>query len=400
MKRIACLMCGLLLLTACADQAVEPSPTQKVVPTVEVTVPAVSPTPEAIVPVPTPTPNTVVTTPTPTPEIAPPEEPEELTLEAARALIEQANAAIAPFLGEAPTEGENIFSPNGQGWVRLVGCSSKDELLNDFNAVFTDDLADWFFRAYCRYPANLLREEDGAVYVRPNSREILGCYYDMDLSTLAFAEPEYGQISDLALTADGFGNGTPVRWEIGFSAERGAWQIDCYSCYEIRNGEMHESIGEYHQKEFSVFINGTPYSFATTGSPSGIGEPYRVLERDEGWGLHSRTEYYPGLKVTLYDRDDPGFRPWYIRVTTPDMPVGRGVKVGDTLQDVLALYPQFDLAGSLAPDEDENSIYCRCFPWGMGEYWGDNPLRGDRVYFIFDENFIVQEIYLHFDLAN
>lgn len=380
MKRFAAVLCGvLLLLTACEKQP--PGRTEGPSPQVSAAArtPGLSPTAGAV---PSLSPEPTAGRPTTPPE------PPALTLEEARALIEEANAVLAPFLGEVPAEGEPEPDANGVSWMKLSGYTSLDEILAEMKAVFQDELAEDFFNRYTGYPARVMEERNGGVWVRTDSREILGHYYDMDLETLAFFRNPALLFSELALTAEGFGNDTPVRWGIGLDRENGAYQISYYTCC---------GTGEYGP--LAVELDGVPYGFSSVGSPDWLGEPYRVLEKNQWWDVNIRVEYYPGLRVALSDRDDPGYHPWYITVTDPGMPTSLGVEVGDSLRDVLRAYPQFDMMGEQG-GEDMNGVvrrdaaYCRCYPWTKGEY------QGDMMYFLFDENFILQKIYLMFDISN
>ncbi len=298
----------------------------------------------------------------------------------AKVLIEQANAALAPFLGEGAVE------CGQEGWLLLEGYSTQEELLEGLKGPFTNRLAESFYESYAPL---ILKEEEGKVYIRSNSQDIIGHYYDMDLETIVDIREDAALLcSDYAFAVEGTGNGTPVKWEIGINKQGVERKISHYFCHGTQYGEYDER---------TVILNEIPYRTRySLGSPVWLGEPEKVEEHPEVWGMVSKTEHYPGLEITLYDMQpnlwtgESGFTPWYIWVTKPGIPTSRGVEVGMTMKEVLAAYPQFDMMGA---DYSDDPVYTRWYPWYRGEY------AGDCVLFYFDDNFILEKIFFNYDVS-
>ena len=296
----------------------------------------------------------------------------------AKVLIEQANAALAPFLGEGAVE------CGQEGWLLLEGYSTREELLEGLKGPFTNWLAERFYESYAPL---ILKEEEGRVYVRSNSRDIIGHYYDMDLDTISDIRENAGFLfSDYAFTVEGSGNENSMEWEIGISKEGWGYKIGAYLCHETEydNDAAHTAI-----------LDGIPYTTRSDmGSPTWLGEPERVEIQEEVYDGSTRWEYYPGVTVELQDwsvwwTDVPGHHPAQIWITAPGIPTSRGVEVGMTMKEVLTAYPQFDMEGA----DVERLVYARCYPWWKGGY------SGDAVYFYFDENFVLTEIFYYFSIS-
>lgn len=304
--------------------------------------------------------------------------------ERAKTLIEQANAALAPFLGEGAVE------CGQEGWLLLEGYSAQEELLEGLKGPFTNWLAEHFYESYAPL---ILKEEAGKVYVRSNSRDIIGHYYDMDLDTLEMDhEGASYRFSDYLFVANGEGNGTPVRWDIGINKVGIDLKINWMSCWDAREHTREKN-------ESAVLFGDQFYTFWEKERPQGLGEPEKVEYTQWGWEEEPneyRTEYYPDVTVT-YNRyyGEEEFEAWYISVRRPGIPTPRGVEVGMTLKEVLAAYPQFSMWGIDSYFERENNlVYLRGDCQEQGEY------HSSMMYFIFDANLILEEIYLWYDLSN
>lgn len=391
MRRIALCFCTLLVLTSCRAKPAEPTvfstveptpapvstassepiwtPTPSLIPGAEETAvagPVSSRSPTAFEPGRADWPPPVRTLPPP-------------TLAEAKALVERANNAMAPFLGEGGVD------CGREGWLLLETCRSTEDILAEMRAVFQGGVAEQFFESYRDL---VFQEMDGRVYVRADSRDIIGHYYDMDLDSMGFIDDSYFIFSDHALSADGFGNGTPVEWEIGINEYDGEYKVYYYACH----GHVEDGM--------ELSLSGRPYGVGTSyGSPGWLGEPDRVEETVDDWGNRTRMEYYPGLSVELRDNYADGgefdYNPWSLWVTGPGISTSQGVEVGDTLREVLSAYPQFDLWG--ADDyngEEDVLVYSRWYPWARAEY------AGDVMIFRLDESLRVKEIFFEFDCSN
>lgn len=328
----------------------------------------------------------------PTPEHTPFSKVRKLTIEEVRPLIEGANAALAPFLGEGAVE------CGQEGWLLLEGYSSKGELLTNMKPIFEDWLAKNF---YYRYEELLLKEEDGRVYVRSDSRDLLGHYYDMDLDTLEFffEQGEEDYLVDnpyfpsyYGCSAKGFGNGTDVIWSFGLGWEEDDLQIDFYGCDD----------GTFD--DFAILPGGRPYSVNDKGSPQWMGEPGLVEEGiDERWGescWHWRRESYPGFTVLMeYDSTiDEEYTAHYITVDGPGVPTDRGIGIGATLKEFLTAYPQFNMAADTMNRlaEGKELVYARRYPLTFGDWAPSCP----GMDFLFDEDLVLKRIYLHYSESN
>lgn len=391
MKKALCVFLAVLLLLApmgCGERK-EPVPTG----TAEVETPE-----QTTVETPAPTSTSTATstqtlTPTLTPGSTPTPLPESVPVDAAltdddpltifRDCLLRADAALAPFLGESATEGEPYVDEDGHIWRCLSRYKRAEEMREELRGVFTQDLANSFFSSCYEGENPIIKEMDGHVYVRADSRDVLGHYYKIKYDTLHVVEPEgsaYGGEYDKVLVADGVGDNAPIRWLFGFvPAEDGSYKIQRYQC------DLKEEMNA-----LTIVVGGKPYHILDVGSPTWLGEPERVEYRTEEWGPPSRTEYYDGLTVTLIEQDwgqeGPQYRACFITVTKPGIPTGDGVEVGDTKREVLAVYPQFSL--------DDAGITSPQYPsWLHGEY------LGNTAYFKFDHH-ILTEIYIEFDLSN
>ena len=288
-----------------------------------------------------------------------------LTLEKAKDLIEKANAALAPFLGEGAVPCEK------EGWLLFEGYASQEELLEGLKEPIEGNLADDFYRCYA---SQILCEEDGKVYIHSNSRDILGHYYNMDLVTLTSARSPGDFGHDWTFySAEGSGNDNEVVWTFGFEEKEGQWRICHYACQ-----------GPYSR--MSVKLNQVLYGLDSTGSPVWYGTPERI-EREETQWPQGHREVYPGLEIDIWDYDEDGMdeQPVRIIVTAPGIPTAEGVEVGDTLKEVLAVYPQFRLGYV-----DQTARVVCPFYWNYG----------DTMSFDFDENLILERIYILYNISN
>lgn len=401
MKKTLCVFLAVLLLlfpVGCGERKV-PMPTgvaeTEMPTTTESTKETPAPPPEPTLtqtpeptfmqtPTPAPTP-TSTPTQTPSPESVPvgAELTDDDQFTILRNCLLRADAALAPLLGESATEGEPDMDESGQIWYRLSGYRRAEEMREELRAIFTQDLADSFFSRCYESENAIIREKDGHVYVRADSRDVLGHYYKIKYATLQVVGPEgsvYDGEYDKVLVADGVGDNAPIRWLFGFvSAEDGSYKIQRYQC------DLKEEMNA-----LTIVAGGKPYHILDVGSPTWLGEPERVEYRTEEWGPPSRTEYYDGLIVTLIEQDwgqyGPQYRACFITVTKPGIPTGDGVEVGDTKRAVLAVYPQFNLA-------DDGTEFPQYPSWLYAEF------LGDTAHFKFDHH-ILREIYIQFDVSN
>ncbi len=307
-----------------------------------------------------------------------------LTLEKAKDLIEKANAALAPFLGEGAVPCEK------EGWLLLGGLSSE-KILANMKAIFEDELAESF---YHRYQDLIFMEEAGKIYVRDNSRDIVGHYYEIDMDTLfLWFGPQYSYFydSEYIFGAEGFGNGTSVEWHFGIEWEEGIPQINYYGCDD----------GSYD--DFAILPGGIRYSVNMKGSPSWLGEPLSVDEgiRDfgEDWSIQYRGESYPGLHVLLERYGDSGeYYAHYITVDGPGVPTDKGIEVGATLKEFLTAYPQFNMEEDYLNRLGYESDYAhvRRYPLSYEPEAASSPYMDFR----FNDDFVLEEIYLHYSESN
>ena len=308
-----------------------------------------------------------------------------LTLEKAKDLIEKANAALAPILGEGAVPCEK------EGWLLLEGYTSKEELLDGLKKVFGWQISERFYERCSDW---LLKEEGQRVYICTNSRNLIGYFYDLQYDTVRFSEEfkyrEGDYFSGPAIVANGAGNSAQVKWDIKFQIEDGEYRICYFACYGDYVQENYADADTYYEKNLSVILNGEPYHFGKCGGPIWLGEPY-LVEEEENEYYNNRIEYYSGLTVFLmkYNEFEEFYRPIRFIVTESGMPTVHGVEVGDTMEKVLSVYPQFDMWGQT----DGNK---RFLVYPTREYTG----RGDNILLYMDEDGVLERIEFDFDISN
>ena len=133
-----------------------------------------------------------------------------------RSLLEGADAAFAPLIAAAPTEGEPWTDGDGVTWLRLSGYEQRNERLRVDDQVLSG-LLRWFgwetatqlFQTYVYVPDSLFLEREGGLWVRANAAEILDWDYTADVSTLFLTE-----VSDTrcTFTLEGADHGQPRTW--------------------------------------------------------------------------------------------------------------------------------------------------------------------------------------------
>ena len=94
---------------------------------------------------------------------------------------------------------------------------------------------------------------------------------------------------------------------------------------------------------------------------------------------------FRSIDIWDYDEDGMDEQPVRIIVTAPGIPTAEGVEVGDTLKEVLAVYPQFRLGYV-----DQTARVVCPFYWNYG----------DTMSFDFDENLILERIYILYNISN
>ena len=133
-----------------------------------------------------------------------------------RSLLEEADAAFAPLIAAAPTEGEPWTDGDGVTWLRLSGYEQWDEQLRIDNQVlsvllyrFGRETATELFQTYVYVPDSLFLEREGGLWVRADAAEVLDWDYTADVSTLFLTE-----VSDTryTFTLEGTDHGQPCTW--------------------------------------------------------------------------------------------------------------------------------------------------------------------------------------------
>lgn len=261
-----------------------------------------------------------------------------------RSLLARADAAMAPFLAAAPTEGEPYTDEAGHVWLKLSGYEKQgaqrmdDQLLSTLYLSFPKDLADSFFNRYVYRPDSILLEREGALYVRQDAAKVLGWDYTADLSTLAVDESQSGS-GQLLFTASGTGHGGQLVWHFTlYRAQEGdPWLL--YRYYTLA------TQGWDAPAEYAVLVDGEWFGLDSGAAPAALGSPSRVEDDSDNSyapGDFWRTEYYDaGLSATRYvaagsDRVNGVVT---LRVSKAGMPTWLGVQVGDSRDAVAAAYP-------------------------------------------------------------
>ena len=133
-----------------------------------------------------------------------------------RSLLEEADAALAPLIAAAPTEGEPWTDGDGVTWLRLSGYAQWDEHLRVDDQVlsgllhrFGRETATELFQTYVYSSDPLFLEREGGLWVRANAAEVLDWDYTADVSTLFLTE-----VSDTryTFTLEGTDHGQPCTW--------------------------------------------------------------------------------------------------------------------------------------------------------------------------------------------
>ena len=133
-----------------------------------------------------------------------------------RSLLEEADAAFAPLIAAAPTEGEHWTDSDGVTWLRLSGYEQWDEQLRIDDQVFSGllyrfgrEAATELFQTYVYSTDPLFLEREGGLWVRSNAAEVLDWDYTADVSTLFLTE-----VSDTrcTFTLEGTDHGQPCTW--------------------------------------------------------------------------------------------------------------------------------------------------------------------------------------------
>lgn len=133
-----------------------------------------------------------------------------------RSLLEEADAALAPLIAAAPTEGEPWTDGDGVTWLRLSGYEQWDEQLRIDNQVlsvllyrFGWETATELFQTYVYSSDPIFLEREGGLWVRSNAAEVLDWDYTADVSTLFLTE-----VSDTryTFTLEGTDHGQPCTW--------------------------------------------------------------------------------------------------------------------------------------------------------------------------------------------
>lgn len=133
-----------------------------------------------------------------------------------RSLLEEADAAFAPLIAAAPTEGEPWTDGDGVTWLRLSGYEQWDERLRVDDQVFSGllyrfgrETATELFQTYVYVPDSLFLEREGGLWVRADAAEVLDWDYTADVSTLFLTE-----VSDTryTFTLEGTDHGQPCTW--------------------------------------------------------------------------------------------------------------------------------------------------------------------------------------------
>lgn len=133
-----------------------------------------------------------------------------------RSLLEEADAALAPLIAAAPTEGAPWTDGDGITWLLLSGYEQWDEQLRIDDQVlsgllyrFGRETATELFQTYVYSSDPILLEREGGLWVRANAAEVLDWDYTADVSTLFLTE-----VSDTryTFTLEGTDHGQPCTW--------------------------------------------------------------------------------------------------------------------------------------------------------------------------------------------
>ena len=152
-----------------------------------------------------------------------------------RSLLEEADAAFAPLIAAAPTEGEPWTDGGGVTWLRLSGYEQWDERLRVDDQVlsgllyrFGRETATELFQTYVYVPDSLFLERDGGLWVRANAAEVLDWDYAADVSTLFLTEAGDTRCT---FTLEGADHGQPRTWTFQVqrsSPQESAWIFTKY----------------------------------------------------------------------------------------------------------------------------------------------------------------------------
>lgn len=133
-----------------------------------------------------------------------------------RSLLEEADAAFAPLIAAAPTEGEPWTDGDGVTRLRLAGYQQWDEQLRMDDQVFSGllhrfgrETATELFQTYVYSSDPIFLEREGGLWVRSDAAEVLNWDYTADVSTLFLTE-----VSDTryTFTLEGTDHGQPCTW--------------------------------------------------------------------------------------------------------------------------------------------------------------------------------------------
>lgn len=137
-------------------------------------------------------------------------------------LLDQADAAFAPFTGDHPTEGDPYTDESGTVWRKLTGFEAwsdalrvDDQVFSGLIPIFGRDKAAELMQTYVYVPDSVFLERDGGLWVRADAADHIGWRCASDPSTLSVTGFTGEQLD---FTLEGTDAGQPVTWR--FTAQR------------------------------------------------------------------------------------------------------------------------------------------------------------------------------------
>ncbi|WP_297722167.1 hypothetical protein [Intestinimonas sp.] len=133
-----------------------------------------------------------------------------------RTLLQEADAAFAPLIAAATTEGEPWVDDSGVTRLRLAGYEQWDQRLRVDDQVFGGllhrfgrETATALFQTYVYVPDSIFLEREGRLWVRSDAAELLDWDYTAGVSTLAVTEASDTRYT---FTLEGTDHGQPCTW--------------------------------------------------------------------------------------------------------------------------------------------------------------------------------------------
>ncbi|MPM02014.1 hypothetical protein SDC9_48259 [bioreactor metagenome] len=201
---------------------------------------------------------------------------------------------------------------------------------------------------------------------------MLGWDYTVDLSTLSLLYKDYKETDNLEFTADGAGRGGRVQWYFRLMRNNGILMF--YSYYTLA------SEGGNQSPEYSVLLGDTWYGPGSTGSPADLGEQLSsevMSDWDHSEGMHWVIETWDGVSITAWIDENTGLQTANsLTITKPEYVSWRGIHVGSTREELLAVYLEIDPEYQLQVNGTADSLF---YGRPIGGYFIGFILKDDCV---------------------